>query len=67
MFESHTAKGAIVHNRKIDVWGRQLTVPESTKNVAWFTFGNLCGKNLGAADYLEVTKTFGTIFLEGIP
>ncbi|KAL7410944.1 AFG1-like ATPase-domain-containing protein [Mrakia frigida] len=67
MFESHTARGTIVYNRKIDVWGRQLTVPESTQNVAWFTFDDLCGKNLGAADYLEVTKKFGTVFLEGIP
>jgi protein AFG1 len=67
MFESLTADSAVVSNRRIDVWGRKLAVAESTDTVAWFTFADLCGKNLGAADYLEVTKTWGTIFVDGIP
>lgn len=67
IFESITAPDPVISNRNIDVWGRKLAVAESNDKVAWFTFADLCGKNLGAADYLEVTKTWGTIFLEGIP
>ena len=67
MFDSLTSDSPVVSNRKIDVWGRKLAVAESNDKVAWFTFQDLCGKNLGAADYLEVTKTWGTIFIDGIP
>jgi protein AFG1 len=42
-------------------------VPESTSRIAKFSFQDLCGKPLCAADYLEVTKTFGTIFLLDVP
>ena len=42
-------------------------VPESTREVAKFKFDDLCGKPLSAADYIEVTKTFGTVFLLDVP
>ena len=32
-----------------------------------FKFLELCGKPLSAADYLEITKTFDTIFLVDVP
>jgi protein AFG1 len=35
--------------------------------VAKFHFDELCGNPLSAADYLEVTKTFGTVFVLDIP
>ena len=57
----------IVSNRKLPLWGRTLTVPESSGSVARFTFADLCNKPLSAADYLEVTSTFGTVFVEDIP
>ncbi|KAF9528003.1 ATPase [Crepidotus variabilis] len=52
-------------NRKLKIWGRELAVPESTAKtkIAKFGFDELCGKPLSAADYLEVTKTFKTIFV----
>lgn len=56
-----------IHNRELHTWGRTLLVPESTSKVAKFTFDDLCGKPLSAADYLEVTKTFGTVFVLDIP
>lgn len=28
---------------------------------------DLCGKPLSAADYLEITKNFGTIFVTDVP
>jgi protein AFG1 len=57
----------LIQNREIKTWGRTLRVPESTSRIAKFTFEDLCGKPLSAADYIEVTKTFGTIFLLDVP
>lgn len=57
----------VVQNRKLPIWGRELVVPESSGSVARFTFGDLCNKPLSAADYLEVTSKFGTLFVEGVP
>lgn len=44
-----------------------MNVPESSGSVAKFTFADLCNKPLSAADYLEVTAKFGTMFVEDIP
>ncbi|OXC67634.1 hypothetical protein AYX13_03926 [Cryptococcus neoformans] len=57
----------VVYNRKIHLWGRELIVPESSGSVAKFTFADLCNKPLSAADYLEVTSKYGTVFVEDIP
>lgn len=54
-------------NAKLKLWGRELVIPESTGTVARFTFGDLCNKPLSAADYLELTGKYGTVFVEGIP
>lgn len=59
--------GPVVQNREIDIWGRKLKIPESSDNIAKFTFAQLCGKPLSAADYLEVTKKFGTVFVLDVP
>lgn len=67
-FQSYaTADDPVVRNRALDIWGRKLYVAESTKKVAKFKFQDLCGKPLSAADYLEVTKNFGTVFITDIP
>lgn len=53
-----------VHDRKITVWGRPVRVPLSIGDkAARFSFHELCGQPFSAADYIEITKTFGTIFL----
>jgi len=56
-----------IRNRKLSIWGRTLLVPESTSKVARFNFEELCGQPLSAADYLEVTKNFATVFLLNVP
>lgn len=35
--------------------------------MAKFDFMDLCGQPLSAADYIEVTKTFGSVFLLNVP
>lgn len=71
LFESSchvlTPGEAIVSDRVLSVWGRPVHVPTSTSQVAQFTFVELCGQPHSAADYLEITKTFGTIFLSDVP
>ncbi|GAA5931256.1 hypothetical protein JCM10213_000256 [Rhodosporidiobolus nylandii] len=57
----------VVSDRLLSVWGRPVKVPLSTSKVAKFGFQDLCGSPHSAADYLEITKTFGTIFLTDVP
>lgn len=57
----------VIQNRELKIWGRSLLVPESTSRVAKFRFHDLCGQPLSAADYLEITSTFGTVFLLDLP
>ncbi|KAF8897798.1 AFG1-like ATPase-domain-containing protein [Infundibulicybe gibba] len=56
-----------IPHRTLNTWGRKLRIPESTSKIAKFKFHDLCGQPLSAADYLEVTKAFGTIFLLDVP
>ncbi|KXN92308.1 Lactation elevated protein 1 [Leucoagaricus sp. SymC.cos] len=56
----------ILH-RTIESWGRKLIVPESTSNMAKFDFEDLCDQPLSAADYIEITNNFNTIFVLNIP
>jgi len=35
--------------------------------IAKFSFEDLCGQPLSAADYIEITKNFGTVFVLNIP
>jgi protein AFG1 len=57
----------VVKNRPITTWGRTLHVPLSTSKVARFSFEDICGHPLSAADYLEITKHFGTLFITDVP
>ncbi|KAF9238772.1 AFG1-like ATPase [Melanogaster broomeanus] len=56
----------VIANRPITTFGRTLHVPLSTSCVARFTFDELCDRPLSAADYLEITKTFGTVFVTDV-
>lgn len=46
---------------------RTVEVPESCNGVARFTFEYLCGRPVGAADYIAVAKNYHTIFISNIP
>ena len=51
----------------LKVMGRVLHVARAARGVAWFSFEELCGSPLGAADYVKLADEFHTIFLERIP
>lgn len=47
--------------------GRDVEVPLAARGAARFTFTELCGKPLGAADYIAIAREFHTVILSGIP
>ncbi len=57
----------VQEGKTIRIWGRDLTVPRSAGHVAQFSFAELCGRPLGAADYLELTRRFRTLFVTDVP
>lgn len=67
LFNSLTGDEEIVSHRQLSVWGRDLDIPLSTSKAAKFTFHDLCVKSLSAADYLEITKNFETVFITDVP
>lgn len=47
--------------------GRTLDVPAAGSSVARFTFAELCGRPLGAEDYLGIASAFHTVMVEEVP
>ncbi|XP_004498664.1 uncharacterized protein [Cicer arietinum] len=62
-----TFGGNIISNTISVMFGRTLEVPESCDGVARFTFDYLCGRPLGAADYIAVAENYHTVFISDIP
>ncbi|KAG8873763.1 hypothetical protein FRB97_006446 [Tulasnella sp. 331] len=68
IFNTLALDNPIIHNDTISVWGHDLRIPESTANgLARFSFADLCDKPLGAADYIEITNKYHTVFITDIP
>lgn len=67
LFKALTHDDEVIAARPLSVWGRNIDVPLSSPTVARFTFDDLCGKALSASDYIEITKTFETIFVTNVP
>lgn len=49
------------------VQGRKLAVHAQAKGVGRFTFDELCGQPLGAADYMAIATHFHSVLLDGVP
>ena len=47
--------------------GRQLHVRRQAGGVAWFSFEDLCERNLGSSDYIALARNFHTVVLENVP
>ena len=47
--------------------GREIAIPQSRGNVARFAFPDLCGKPLGAQDYLAIAKRYHSVLIDRIP
>lgn len=66
LFESLTgrAKGEPM---TIEVKRRKIEVPQAAGRVARFDFDDICGRPLGASDYLALARHFDTIIVERAP
>ena len=49
------------------VYGRNLVVPRQRSGATYWTFAELCGTNLGPADYITLASTFHTLILTDVP
>jgi cell division protein ZapE len=63
---AHIAGGADAPDVLI-VKGRTLPVPHAAIGAARFTFAELCGRPLGAADYLALARRFHTLVIDRVP
>ena len=60
-------KGANKTSKILDIKGRKLTVENCYGRVIKFTFDEICNKNLGSEDYIEIAKESDLIFIENLP
>ncbi|KAI1432206.1 AFG1-like ATPase [Xylaria sp. CBS 124048] len=49
------------------VWGREIYVPRVSGRCAWFTFQELIGRATGAADYLELMRSYDAFIVSDVP
>lgn len=59
--------GAAGSPREILVKGRVIHVPRAEKEVAFFTFAELCEENRSAVDYLELARHYRVFIVSDIP
>lgn len=62
----HLKNGVQALPRTLEVFGRKLDVPLAANGAARFTFNELCGRPLAAADYVALAESFHTILLDDI-
>jgi cell division protein ZapE len=51
----------------LHVMGRSLLVRQAANGVVRFSFDDLCGRNLGAGDYLAIATHFHAVVLDDVP
>jgi cell division protein ZapE len=55
------------HGETLKVKGRDVAVPRAAMGAARFAFADLCGRPLGASDYLALARRFHTLVIDRIP
>ena len=60
-------KGDATPAQTLRLRGRDLAVPAAAHSVARFEFNGLCGRPLGAEDYLGISQAFHTVIVENVP
>lgn len=51
----------------IELLGRRVPYRRRAADLIWFDFEVLCGESRGTGDYLELARSFHTLFVSGIP
>ena len=60
-------KGKNKTSKILNIKGRKLTIDNYYDRVIKFTFDEICNKNLGSEDYIEIAKESDLIFIENMP
>ncbi|KAK6828021.1 AFG1-like ATPase [Apiospora arundinis] len=55
------------HSEVQKVWGREIYVPRVSGRCAWFTFDELIRKATGAADYIELMRSYDAFIVSEVP
>ncbi|MFO1241992.1 MAG: cell division protein ZapE [Rickettsiales bacterium] len=58
---------AIPRPASIMVKGREVGIPATYGDIAWFSFHDLCTQPLGAEDYIQLAKIFRIFLIGNIP
>ncbi|XP_041832309.1 lactation elevated protein 1 homolog B isoform X3 [Melanotaenia boesemani] len=68
LFEELTLRQkSVTGPQVITVLGRDVTLKKTCGSIADCTFDELCGRALGASDYLEMARLFDTVFIRHVP
>ena len=59
--------GATPRAVTLTVHGHAVEVPRQAMGVARLRFDEICGRPLGASDYIALARTFHTVLIDGIP
>lgn len=54
-------------SRMLTINGRAFLVPKTAKQVAWFSYADLCQQPLSANDFLKLAEKFHTFIVEDVP
>lgn len=55
------------HPAKVTVWGREVHVPLASGKAARFRFDELIGRATGAADYIELMRSYEAFIVTDVP
>jgi len=55
------------HKATHQIWGRDIVVPKASGKAAMFTFHELIGRATGAADYLELVRSYEAFIVTDVP
>lgn len=61
------AAGGGARDVRVEIVGRPVSARRETEDAVWFAFGELCEGARAAADYIEIARCYGTVFLSGVP
>jgi predicted ATPase len=55
------------HPATVTVWGREVEIPQASGKAARFTFHELIGPATGAADYIELMRSYNSFIITDVP
>lgn len=65
--ELASGQKSVTGPRLLTVLGRDVRLEKTCGSIADCSFDELCGKPLGASDYLEMARLFDTVFIRHVP